>query len=98
MDLTDTGPPTRFRDHRACYVITSLPGPVVILGAEFLAATGGDTTAFGTTDPLTGFGGVTPMPPIPGRSATTGGARADTIAASNASSTPRRCSASARSQ
>lgn len=36
-----------FRDHRHFEVITSVPGLGVILGAEFLAATGGDVTAFG---------------------------------------------------
>jgi len=52
----------RFRDHHAFDVITSLPGLGVILGAEFLAATGGDMTAFGTADRLAGFGGVAPVP------------------------------------
>ncbi|WP_435857816.1 CorA family divalent cation transporter, partial [Streptomyces umbrinus] len=32
----------RFRDHHTFDVITSMPGLGVILGAEFLAATGGD--------------------------------------------------------
>jgi transposase len=45
-------------------VITSLPGLGIILGAEFLAATGGDITAFGTPGRLVGFGGVAaPVPP-----------------------------------
>ncbi|WP_335976737.1 IS110 family transposase [Streptomyces sp. CA2R106] len=52
----------RFRDHRDFEVITSMPGLGVILGAEFLAATGGDMTAFGTADRLAGFGGVAPVP------------------------------------
>ncbi|WP_328437307.1 IS110 family transposase [Streptomyces sp. NBC_00444] len=52
----------RFRDHQAFDVITSLPGMGVILGAEFLTATGGDMTAFGTADRLAGFGGVAPVP------------------------------------
>ncbi|MGW7427619.1 IS110 family transposase [Streptomyces sp. NPDC054813] len=52
----------RFRDHDAFDVITSMPGLGVILGAEFLAATGGDMTAFGTADHLAGFGGVAPVP------------------------------------
>ncbi|MGP4013850.1 IS110 family transposase [Streptomyces sp. 4N124] len=52
----------RFRDHRTFEVITSMPGLGVILGAEFLAATGGDMTAFGTADRLAGFGGVAPVP------------------------------------
>lgn len=52
----------RFRDHRYFDVITSMPGLGIILGAEFLAATGGDMTAFGTPDRLAGFGGVAPVP------------------------------------
>ncbi|MDX2565193.1 IS110 family transposase [Streptomyces sp. TX20-6-3] len=52
----------RFREHRDFEVITGMPGPGVILGAEFLAATGGDMTAFGTADRLAGFGGVAPVP------------------------------------
>ncbi|MFE1840413.1 transposase, partial [Streptomyces sviceus] len=43
-------------------VITSMPGLGVILGAEFLAATSGDMTVFGTADRLAGFGGVAPVP------------------------------------
>ncbi|MFH9554743.1 IS110 family transposase [Streptomyces sp. NPDC017435] len=53
---------TRFREHQAFDVITSMPGLGVILGAEFLAATGGDMTVFGTADRLAGFGGVAPVP------------------------------------
>ncbi|SEF04675.1 Transposase IS116/IS110/IS902 family protein [Streptomyces sp. 3213] len=52
----------RFREHPAYDVITSMPGLGIILGAEFLAATGGDMTAFGTADRLAGFGGVAPVP------------------------------------
>ncbi|MFJ1744605.1 IS110 family transposase [Streptomyces microflavus] len=52
----------RFRDHREFAVITSMPGMGIILGAEFLAATGGDMAAFGTADRLAGFGGVAPVP------------------------------------
>nr|WP_256916833.1 transposase [Streptomyces hilarionis] len=43
-------------------MITSIPGLGVILGAEFLAATGGDMTAFGTANRLAAFGGVAPVP------------------------------------
>jgi transposase len=53
---------TRFREHRDFEVITSMPGLGVILGAEFLAATGGDMNHFGTPDRLAGFGGVAPVP------------------------------------
>ncbi|RSM85631.1 IS110 family transposase [Streptomyces sp. WAC 01325] len=52
----------RFRDHHAFDVITSMPGLGIIPGAEFLAATGGDMTVFGTADRLAGFGGVAPVP------------------------------------
>jgi transposase len=52
----------RFRDHHTFDVITSMPGLGVILGAEFLAATSGDMTVFGTADRLAGFGGVAPVP------------------------------------
>ncbi|MGW2706711.1 IS110 family transposase [Streptomyces sp. NPDC001340] len=52
----------RFREHRAYEVITSMPGLGVILGAEFLAASGGDMDLFGTADRLAGFGGVAPVP------------------------------------
>ncbi|WP_420031387.1 IS110 family transposase [Streptomyces sp. cg28] len=52
----------RFRAHRDFEVITSMSGLGVILGAEFLAATGGDMSAFGTADRLAGFGGVASVP------------------------------------
>ncbi|WP_367141220.1 MULTISPECIES: IS110 family transposase [Streptomyces] len=52
----------RFREHHTFDVITSLPGMGIILGAEFLAATGGDMAVFGTPDRLAGFGGVAPVP------------------------------------
>ncbi|MFJ3176780.1 IS110 family transposase [Streptomyces roseus] len=52
----------RFRDHHHFDVITSMPGLGIILGAEFLAATGGDMAVFGTPDRLAGFGGVAPVP------------------------------------
>ncbi|MFD0305236.1 IS110 family transposase [Streptomyces sp. NPDC127119] len=52
----------RFREHSAFDVINSLPGMGPILGAEFLAATGGDMAVFGTADRLASFGGVAPVP------------------------------------
>ncbi|MGW3284309.1 transposase [Streptomyces sp. NPDC001002] len=52
----------RFREHHTFDVVTSMPGLGVILGTEFLAATGGDMTVFGTADRLAGFGGVAPVP------------------------------------
>jgi transposase len=57
----------RFRQHEHAEVISSLPGIGTILGAEFLAATGGDMTAFGTSDRLAGFAGLAPAPRDSGR-------------------------------
>ena len=57
----------RFREHWDFEVITSMPGLGVILGAEFLAATGGDMTAFGTADRLAGFGRVARLPRASGK-------------------------------
>ncbi|MDQ1005655.1 transposase [Streptomyces sp. V4I23] len=48
--------------HHSFHVITSMPVLGVILGAEFLAATGGDRALFGTSDRLAGFGGVATAP------------------------------------
>jgi transposase len=56
----------RFRRHPAAAVITSLPGLGVLLGAEFLAATGGDMAAFGTPDRLASLAGVARSPTTPG--------------------------------
>jgi transposase len=50
----------RFRRHDLADVIESLPGFGVLLGAEFLAATGGDMDAFGTPDRLAAYGGLAP--------------------------------------
>ncbi|WP_330328841.1 IS110 family transposase [Streptomyces sp. NBC_00536] len=52
----------RFREHRDAEILAGLPGLGPILGAEFLAATGGDMDAFATPDRLAGFGGVAPAP------------------------------------
>jgi transposase len=57
----------RFRRHPAAAVITSLPGIGVLLGAEFLAATGGDMEDFGSADRLAAFAGVAPVPRDSGR-------------------------------
>ena len=50
----------RFRQHRHAEVIASMPGIGPLLGAEFLAATGGDMDAFENADRLAGFAGVAP--------------------------------------
>jgi hypothetical protein len=103
LDLTNTDPrplltgcqtPAAIRRTGAERLQTSMPGLGIILGAEFVAATGGDVAIFGTADRLAGFGGVAPVPAIPEQSAATSGHRSDTTTASNTSSTSRRCSAS----
>ncbi|MFJ6655547.1 IS110 family transposase [Streptomyces sp. NPDC091377] len=50
----------RFRQHQHAEVIASMPGIGPLLGAEFLAATGGDMGAFPTADRLASFAGVAP--------------------------------------
>jgi transposase len=57
----------RFRQHRHAEVILSLPGMGVALGAEFIAATGGDLDAFENRDRLAGFAGLAPAPKDSGR-------------------------------
>lgn len=53
---------SRFRQHELAEVIESVPGIGPLLGAEFLAAVGGDLTAFPTPDRLAAFAGVAPAP------------------------------------
>jgi transposase len=57
----------RFREHRHAEVITSLPGIGTLLGAEFIALTGGDMNVFGTPDRLAGVAGLAPVPRDSGR-------------------------------
>lgn len=57
----------RFRRHEHAEVITSLPGIGTVLGAEFLAATGGNMDAFGSSDRLASFAGLAPTPRDSGR-------------------------------
>lgn len=57
----------RFRRRPSAEVIISLPGIGMLLGAEFLAATGGDMERFGSADRLASFAGVTPVPRDSGR-------------------------------
>ncbi len=57
----------RFNEHRHAMVIRSLPGMGTLLGAEFIAATGGDMEAFGTADRLASFAGLSPVPRDSGR-------------------------------
>ncbi|ELP66224.1 IS110 family transposase [Streptomyces turgidiscabies] len=57
----------RFHEHPLAGVIRSLPGMGTRLGAEFIAATGGDMDAFGSADRLAGFAGLAPQPRDSGR-------------------------------
>jgi len=57
----------RFRRHRHAEIILSMPGFGVTLGAEFLAATGGDMAAFDSVDRLAGVSGLAPVPRDSGR-------------------------------
>lgn len=52
----------RFRRHRNAEVIASMPGIGILLGAELLAATGGDMDVFASADRLAAFAGVSPVP------------------------------------
>ena len=51
----------RFRRHCHAEIILSMPGFGVALAAEFLAATGGDMTAFDSADRLAGVSGLAPV-------------------------------------
>lgn len=57
----------RFRRHRHAEIILSMPGFGVTLGAEFLAATGGDMDAFDSVNRLAGVSGLAPVPRDSGR-------------------------------
>jgi transposase len=52
----------RFREHHLAEVITSMPGIGSTLGAELLAAIGGNLDAFPTADRLAAFAGIAPAP------------------------------------
>ncbi|KFG01323.1 transposase [Streptomyces scabiei] len=52
----------RFREHPQAEVILSLPGMGKLMGAVFIAATGGDMDAFGSADRLAGYAGLAPAP------------------------------------
>ncbi|MER7001417.1 IS110 family transposase [Streptomyces sp. NPDC000410] len=57
----------RFREHPHAEVILSLPGMGKLMGAAFVAATGGDMDAFGSADRLAGYAGLAPAPRDSGR-------------------------------
>lgn len=52
----------RFRAHPQAQIIESMPGMGPILGAEFLAITAGDLTAFNTPAKLATYAGLAPIP------------------------------------
>ncbi|MFB8041917.1 transposase [Streptomyces hydrogenans] len=52
----------RFREHRDAEVVVSMPGMGPLLGAEFIACTGGDMDAFGSAGRLAGVAGLAPVP------------------------------------
>jgi transposase len=51
-----------FRTHPDAAIITSLTGIGDVLGAEFLAATGGSLARFASADHLAGYAGLAPTP------------------------------------
>lgn len=57
----------RFRRHAHAKVIESMPGIGVLLGAEFLAATGSDLSLVPSADHLAGYAGLAPTPRDSGR-------------------------------
>ncbi|MGO4420060.1 IS110 family transposase [Streptomyces sp. MCAF7] len=52
----------RFREHDLAEVIESMPGIGPLMGAEFLAATAGDMSRYGSADRLASLAGVAPVP------------------------------------
>ncbi|MBL1098340.1 IS110 family transposase [Streptomyces sp. 205] len=67
IEETDTLIEDRFRDHPHAEVILSMPGLGPVLGAEFIAHTGGDMSVFGSPDRLAGVAGLAPVPRDSGR-------------------------------
>ena len=67
LKQTDTLIEGRFRRHRHAAALLSMPGIGVLLGAEFLAATGGDMTMFASAAHLAGYAGLAPAPRDSGR-------------------------------
>lgn len=57
----------RFREHRHAEVVLSVPGMGPLLGAEFIACTGGDMDAFDSAGRLAGVAGLAPVPRDSGR-------------------------------
>jgi transposase len=63
----DTAIEARFREHEHAEAITSMPGIGTVLGAEFIACTGGNLDAIGTSGRLAGIAGLAPVPKDSGR-------------------------------
>ncbi|PXY16976.1 IS110 family transposase [Prauserella flavalba] len=57
----------KFRTHPQAKIIESMPGMGPVLGAEFLAITGGDLAAFGSSSRLATYAGLAPVPNDSGR-------------------------------
>ncbi|MET9325040.1 IS110 family transposase [Streptomyces sp. NPDC003038] len=57
----------RFGEHRDAWVILSMPGMGPLLGAQFIACTGGDMDAFGSSGRLAGVADLAPVPRDSGR-------------------------------
>jgi transposase len=57
----------RFHRHELGDVIASMPGIGPVLGAEFLAATGGNLSVFDSADHLAAYAGLAPAPHDSGR-------------------------------
>lgn len=67
LDDIDKMVADRFRTRRDAAVITSMIGIGDVLGAEFLAATGGTLAGFASADRLAGYAGLAPTPRDSGR-------------------------------
>ena len=63
----DTQISTRFAQHRDAKILLSMPGFGPVLGATFLANTGGDLRRFETVDRLASVAGLAPAPRDSGR-------------------------------
>lgn len=63
----DTSIGELFRRHHHAALIESMPGFGTLLGAEFLAAVGGDLAAFASADRLAAISGLAPLPRDSGR-------------------------------
>jgi transposase len=58
---------TVFGEHSYAEILESMPGIGPLLGAEFIAATGGDMASIGSADRLAALSGLAPVPRDSGR-------------------------------